>query len=226
MKYLITLLLFLCPVNVAGACSYSMPTPLRALQQLDLLIEGELVAIYLNETQVSIAEMRDLILMTQGPVKIRMAVAPSKYYFGTKDALLEINTLYDEDDPCNGGIFFDSKSELWGARYLNGKFVVSNFSNHLAHYAQNLVHAAEVYGTLLKGTAAEVTTQSFIQSELTFIEKIIKGGRGLTKVVFATDPTELTALSPEILKARLRFLEHLAFSEEVNRTRNAILLKE
>ena len=82
-----------------------------------MMFEGRVVAVYLNGTQVSTSLVTDYLENAYGQVDIKIKVAPSRYFFGTEEAMIVLGPV-DKRDSQKGidviqDFFLGGSSDAW-----------------------------------------------------------------------------------------------------------------
>jgi len=204
-----------------------MPAPIEALKQVDVLIEGKVVAAYLNGEQVSTELLKKRLLESDTQINILLKIIPTTYYLGAEEAIFEVHTSYDDSNSCNNGYFFDPTGDLWGLSKHEGKWLASNIGNHFAHIAHGaLKNIAEYLAVLQTHIPNNDLERDFIEQEQVLLIDLASQKHNITDYSFMRVSRQLRKLPTKLLEARLAFVEDLRLPDQIVATQSALMQKQ
>lgn len=207
----------------AHACSYLFPSAFEALNDLDMVFEGELHAVYVDDKQVSTELLSEYLRLGNRKVTIRYKVVPSKMYVGEQADIIELYDHYERGHSCSGPVFIGN---LWGASLANHKLNVDDYTQYMAGEVRELLNALTRYQSSLLEARVSMPYNKLITRELETLRIILANELESLNAAFFSAPTELEALPINLLKARAEFLMiEQTFAKELTITTTAIALR-
>lgn len=208
----------------ARACSYRFPSAIKALNKLDMVFEGKIHAVYIDNKQVSTELLSEYLSLGKREATVRYKIIPSKMYIGKQTGMVELYTHFSKGFSCDGGVYID---HLWGAILIDGKLNIGDYSQHMALVIKKFLSISAEYQSHLIEAQTSEPHNSLIVRELEAVQAMLANELASPEAAFFSAPTELKALPLSLLKARAKFLstDH-AFAKEYAITTTAIALKD
>lgn len=226
MRNVLVILFVIMLAPSAWACSYSFPSPIRAIQSVDLLFEGIVYTAYVDGRQVSTEVLHDYIQRGKDQVTVQYKIIPGKIYKGPETDLIELTSLYDRNNPCNDFVWLGNSNSLWGATSSDGVYYTGNYVTTISLSIQQLFNSRDAYLEILEKVrdngSISKKAMMFVLRELQALTDYT--GTRLTDLPsqLRTSNRELAVAPIHILQARLELLLSLELRDEYNRTQLTI----
>jgi hypothetical protein len=215
----------------AGACSYMLPSKVRALKALDLLFSGQVVAVYLNGKQSSTEEFPQMLRETQSRMEVLLKIIPHDIYLGPDKKLFEIRSAYDPNNTCQDGQYLFPLDKLWGATLgKTGTFQTNAYQDMVAKIGLPFILSLHTYQKsiqhVLAAPQANKKAIHVLEQEAWNIEKILNRDTKDITIAFGLTGRQLTLLPTEVLRKRHDFLLEAGLMEQASKTQIIIAFRD
>ncbi len=225
MKLIFSLLLFVHSASV-WSCSYAFKPASEVLNDIDLVFEADIRAVYVNGKQVSTQVLGKHVANLDAPATLRYRLSIRHIYVGQVDDELDVYVQYDPLNTCTS--FFRNKTRdlIWGADFYNGRYHANGYNSWVAVSVRSLLKSMDEY----RGGLHEVIASNQLSAkgnrialrELSLIETQLNNlsTNSLTRMV--SRPFELENLPSSLLMLRGTVLNHTNLKLEIAKTSMAI----
>lgn len=225
MKLIFGLLIF---INSASAwsCSYAFKPASEVLNDVDLVFEADIRAVYVNGKQVSTQVLGKHVASLGTPATLRYRLTVRQIYLGQVDDELDVYVRYDPLNSCTSFFRNATPDLIWGADFDNGRYHANGYNTWVAVSIRSLLQSMDEYRDGLheaiernqlsaKGNRIAIRELSLIETQLNNLSTNL-----LTQMV--SRPFELKNLPGSILTLRETLLNHTNLKLEIAKTSMAI----
>lgn len=225
MRFFILILWFAAGQCAAHACSFIARTPFEVWKSTTWLLEGQLIEVRLNGTDIRFSDLRYFLELTNQDVHVEAVVSPTRVYIGPKQKTYTLHFWHNRDSIC-GGVPSLLDTSVWRAQRRDGRFGERDYFGGEAVQAVAVPKAGIVYLDVLRDielSEFSSTANDFIAKEAARLVRLVAGDKSLDENSFFTNPSILADLPIDVLQARLDFLIETGLSiDELARTQAAI----